>query len=205
VSIVYPRQIRATSTRKHRWHAALAAALAAALLAGATACGDRTGEALPRAQVFPVVPLLSLTGDKVLSHQALRGKAHVVNFWATWCEPCRKEMASLERLHQLADPATLLVVGISVDTDLNLAREFVLQRRLTFPSYGDSEQKLARDRLGVVAFPATFLVAADGTVRARITGARDWASPNMLRLLARALDTPSVEKYSANYRKKLPD
>jgi thiol-disulfide isomerase/thioredoxin len=170
------------------------AGLVLALLAGVIACGERAGAPQTVGYLFPAVPLANLTGKDVVSPDALRGKARVVNFWATWCEPCRKEMPSLQRLHQLADPAKLSVIGFSVDTDLNLAREFLLQHKLTFPNYSDAEQKLARDALMVQAFPVTFLVAADGTVRARITGARDWASPDTLRLLAQTLNTPVAEK-----------
>lgn len=191
--------------RKPRRCAGVVMALAVALLAVVMACGERTETSQSRGFPFPAVPLMSLTGKDVLTAQAPRGKARVVNLWATWCEPCRREMPSLQRLHQLADPATLAVIGISVDSDLNLAREFLLQYGLTFPNYGDSEQKLARDGLRVQAFPATFLVAADGTVRARITGARDWASPELLRMLAQTLDTPVIEKYSAISETKIPD
>jgi peroxiredoxin len=121
--------------------------------------------------------------------EALRGKALVINFWATWCEPCRKEMASLERLHRQADPAKLAVLGVSVDTDRYLAQEFLLQQRLTFANYSDAEQKLARAALGIQAFPATFVVAPDGSLRARITGVRDWGSADMLRILEQTLAT----------------
>lgn len=158
-------------------------------LAGIVACGERTGAGFVPGQPFPAVPLVSLTGNQVLPSEALRGKALVINFWATWCEPCRKEMPSLERLHRLADPAQLSVIGLSVDTDLNLAREFLHQHQLTFPNYTDGEQKLARGLLQIRAFPATFLVAADGSVKAKITGPRDWSSVETRRLLQQTLGT----------------
>lgn len=161
----------------------------AALLSpiGLIACGDRAAQRFQLGQAFPTTALVSLTGDGVLSPAAMRDKALVVNFWATWCEPCRKEMSSLERLHQLANPAKLRVIGLSVDTDLNLAREFLLQHKLTFANFADNEQKLARGLLGIQAFPATFLVGADGTVKAKVTGSRDWSSPDTLRLLNQIL------------------
>jgi thiol-disulfide isomerase/thioredoxin len=163
-------------------------ACAALLLAGLIACSERKPQSFQPRKVFPPVPLVSLTGGRSVLPEALRGRAVVINFWATWCEPCRKEMPSLERLHRQINPAKLLVIGVSVDSDLNLAREFLHQYALTFPNYTDSAQKLARDSLKIQAFPVTFLVAADGTVRARITGARDWASADALDLLERTLD-----------------
>jgi thiol-disulfide isomerase/thioredoxin len=166
-----------------------------ALLLGALiACGERDAPGSKPAAVFPAARLSSLTGGDALPPEAQRGTALVINFWATWCEPCRKEMPSLERLHQQADAAKLRVIGVSVDNDLNLAREFLLQQRLTFPHYTDSAQKLARDLLKIQAFPATFVVAADGSVKAQITGARDWSSAETLRLLEQALDTNLAAK-----------
>lgn len=170
------------------WRNRGAVACAALLLAGLIACSERKAQSFQPGQVFPPVPLVSLTGGASALPETLRGRALVINFWATWCEPCRKEMPSLERLHQQIDPAKLAVIGVSVDTDLNLAREFLHQYALTFPNYSDSTQKLARDSLKIQAFPVTFLVAADGTVRAQITGARDWASPDTLDLLERTLN-----------------
>lgn len=159
------------------------------LLLGLMACGEHAPKPFPLGQAFPEAPLASLAGDAAVLPQALRGKAVLINFWATWCEPCRKEMPSLEQLHRQIDPARLSVIGVSVDTDLNLAREFLLQHAITFANYTDGAQKLARDPLGIRAFPATFLVAADGTVKAVIIGARDWASAETLQLLERALFT----------------
>lgn len=164
----------------------MAAVLTVATLIALVACGEHAPKGIAVGYPFPVIALPGLTGKPALSAEARlfpSGKAAVINFWATWCEPCRREMPSLERLHRLADPAKLVVIGVTVDTDLNLAREFLLQYQLAFPNYSDSAQKLARDVLRVSAFPATFLVAADGTVRAQITGPRDWDNPEALRWL----------------------
>jgi len=177
----------ATWRRRSQLVLALIGAVVVALV-GIAACGERGAAGVAPGQPFPAVPLVSLTGNHSLAPEALRGKALVISFWATWCEPCRKEMPSLERLHRLADPAKLSVIGLSVDTDLNLAREFLHQHNLTFPHYTDAEQKLARDLLQIKAFPATFLVAADGSVKAQITGPRDWSSADTLRMLQQTLD-----------------
>ncbi len=152
-------------------------------------CGDRNATVPVGGMAFPVIPLANLTDGTALLPHALRGKVLVINFWATWCEPCRKEMPSLERLHRQTDPAKLAVLGISVDSDRNLAREFLLQHRLTFTNYSDGEQKLARGALNIQAFPVTFIVAPDGTLKARITGVRDWASADTLHMLEQTVAT----------------
>ncbi|HET9580251.1 MAG TPA: TlpA disulfide reductase family protein [Usitatibacter sp.] len=98
----------------------------------------------------------------------------VVNVWATWCEPCRREMQSLERLHRLA-PAGVRVVGISVDEDRNLAEEFLRQQHVTFANGVDSAAGLAHGPWHVTRFPTTLVVDARGVVRLREERARDWS------------------------------
>lgn len=140
-------------------------------------------------QAFPDAALVGLMDGRPASLASYRGRALIINFWATWCEPCRREMPSLERLSRIVDPQRVAVLGVTVDADTNLAREFVLKYRLTFPNFSDGQMKLWRDALGVPALPETFLVTPDGRLAARFVGARDWASPEMARSLNAALGT----------------
>lgn len=114
------------------------------------------------------------------------GQAMVVNFWATWCEPCRREMASLERLHRAA-PSGVRVVGVSVDADRFLAQEFARHLGLTFPNGRADADVVGRVPLGVRAYPTTFVVDAAGVVRWREEGPRDWSSAETAARLAAAL------------------
>jgi len=118
---------------------------------------------------------------------ALRGNALVINIWATWCAPCRKEMQGLERLSRRLAAHGVRVIGVTVDRDLNLAREFVHSDKLTFPNYADGELQAFQSSLGANALPETLLVSADGTIAARIVGARDWNGAEGYRLLEKAL------------------
>lgn len=174
---------------QHDLRAVACVLLALSVLA---ACGKEAATAAAAPRVFPALALPRLDGNAVPAPGALRGKVWVINFWATWCEPCRKEMPGLQRLHEAADASKLMVVGITVDTDPNLAREFLLQHQITFANYSDAGQTLARAALGIDAFPATYIVAADGTVMARLTGARDWTGAEMTRLVATALNRAVV-------------
>ena len=154
-----------------------------------TACADDSGSAQPGVGAqLPSVVLIGLTDEAPTSISALRGTALVINFWATWCEPCRDEMQSLERLSHRLSAHGVRVVGITVDQDLNLAREFVRNRELTFPIYTDGDQKAFQSWLRVRALPETVFVTADGAIAARIVGARDWNSAEGDRLLEQAFN-----------------
>ena len=104
------------------------------------------------------------------------GAALVVNIWASWCPPCVIEMPSLEKMSTLFNPRDLRVIGVSVDSDLNLVREFLLRSKLTFPMLLDRGNKLLR----IPIFPTTFLLKRDHTIAQIIVGERDWASQKMV-------------------------
>ena len=167
--------------RSPHWRAGLLVAVA--LLA---ACGGDPGNVQPGAGAqLPQVALTSLRAEAPTTTAALRGDALIINFWATWCGPCRREMPSLERLSRRLAPHRVRVIGVTVDQDLNLAREFVRAHGLTFPNYVDGHEKTLQSALRVRALPETLLVNADGAIAARIAGARDWDGAEGIRLLER--------------------
>jgi thiol-disulfide isomerase/thioredoxin len=139
------------------------------------ACGPRTPAAPQRGDALPSLQLVDLADGGQHATVDWKGAVLVINFWATWCEPCRKEMPSLEALQQRFAGARLRVIGITMDDDLNLAREFLLAQRITFPNYAEAPAARARDALSVRLLPETILVGADGRIAARVKGARDWA------------------------------
>ena len=152
--------------RRHAPCLGVAAMMCAMLAAG---CGAPDSISSPRAgNPLPNLQLDGLMDGRALSTASLRGKVLLINFWASWCEPCRKEMPSLEALSRRYGSERLAVFGVSVDADENLAREFVLQSEVTFPNFTER----ARDVLRVRALPETVIVSADGIVVARVTGAR---------------------------------
>ncbi len=99
----------------------------------------------------------------------------LVNYWATWCAPCRREMASLERLSRRLE-GRARVVGVCVDEDLNLAREWLRKERITFANLADPGMRASRAALALNGLPETLLVAADRRILARTKGAREWDS-----------------------------
>lgn len=141
----------------------------------AAACGrDATVARLAAGHALPDIELPDLDGRM---RRLGPGQPMLINFWATWCPPCRAEMASLERLHQALGPAGLAVYAISVDEDLNLVREFVLQQRLGFPVLHDRGRGVTEERLGIRVFPTTLLVRRGGAVAEVVLGERTWDAP----------------------------
>lgn len=133
---------------------------------------------------FPKLALTGLDGTQT-SIEAFRGKLLVLNVWATWCPPCRREMPSLEQLSKTVDGSRIVVAGISVDSDANAVQEFLSQSGVTFPNFRDAPGNIA-NALGVQVYPETLLIAPDGKVVHRIMGERDWNNPVMLQALEEA-------------------
>jgi peroxiredoxin len=102
-----------------------------------------------------------------LSLEAYRGKLVVLNFWATWCPPCLKEMPAFVRLQQKYGDQGLQFVGIALDTREEVAR-FVTEHRIDFPIVaGEEDVAIYMQRLGngIGALPFTVVVDRDGAVR----------------------------------------
>jgi thiol-disulfide isomerase/thioredoxin len=99
-----------------------------------------------------------------------RGKVVVLNIWATWCGPCRQEMASLQRLSDRLDPARFVVLGVAIDENPLLVREYLRAKGIRFSNHIDR----GGDRLDVAAVPETFVIGPDGAVRWSGLGERRW-------------------------------
>jgi thiol-disulfide isomerase/thioredoxin len=108
------------------------------------------------------------------------GKLLILNVWATWCGPCRHEMPSLDRLSQKLDSDHYSVVGLSVDSDDHVVREFLIERKVTFTNYMDPAMTVANQVFGIRAFPSTFVFAPDGRLLEVIEGWREWDNAQMI-------------------------
>jgi len=120
----------------------------------------------------PELSLTAMDGSGV-NWESLAGKVVLVDFWATWCAPCRKSMPRLQALHDRYVARGFTVLGISIDTGKNAAKvkRFATARKITYPIAIDSEKTSAWGRFGVKAVPAAFLVDAKGQIVAQWTGA----------------------------------
>jgi thiol-disulfide isomerase/thioredoxin len=136
--------------------------------------------------VLPDVVMAGLNGPhKPLS--SYRGRPLIINVWASWCSPCRKEAASLERLAWSEAGSRYTVIGISTDDDRNAALQWLRQSNATISHYIDSAPRWTLEHmLGASTIPITVLVDAKGRVVARIRGARNWDSAESIQLIERA-------------------
>jgi peroxiredoxin len=108
--------------------------------------------------------LKDLSG-KTWTFSALRGKVVLVNFWATWCPPCRKEMPDLEALYQQLAPRGLVILGIS-DEEASKVQPFISERKITFPVLLDPGRKV-NDAFIVEGIPKSFVYDRDGNLVAQ--------------------------------------
>ena len=153
-----------------------------------TACGNGDDDPLVVIdsgvyQEAPDFALPSLSGGNVaLSETA--GAVRVINFWATWCAPCREEMPSLERLHRrYRGSGRLVVLAVSVDDHAGVVQEYVEDYGFTFPVLLDRGRVVASN-YNVSVFPTSYVVDAGGRVVDRVIGAVDWAQDGLVVLPA---------------------
>ncbi len=120
-----------------------------------------------------------------------RGRPLIINVWASWCAPCRAEMASLERLAwgDLADRFTL--IGISTDDYIERAQTLLKRTNATLNHYIDRQLEL-ETMLGASHLPLTVLVDANGRVLQRVSGAREWDGPEARRIIEQAFPAPAA-------------
>jgi peroxiredoxin len=117
-----------------------------------------------------------------------RGSVVVINFWATWCGPCRVEMPGMEALYRSFRRKDFAILAISTDPQgVAVTRPFRNQLGLTFPILHDSDFRVGL-AYGARTLPMTFVVNRQGVIIHRIFGARDWASPEAKAMIRAALD-----------------
>ncbi len=114
-----------------------------------------------KTETVPDFDLPLLQTDGVLSSESLRGHPVVLNFWASWCAPCREEAPLLERTYQRFKDQGVRFVGVNLRDQEPNARRFVEDFGITFPVVRDEDQELARG-LDVYGLPQTFFIDADG-------------------------------------------
>jgi len=147
----------------------------------ALGCSKRQ-EVAAEGKPAPDFTLKDLSGNPV-TLSSLKGKVVLVNFWATWCPPCREEVPSLVRMNQALQGKPFQLLAISIDEGGKKAvQEFFQKSGQVLPAFLDSDGAVAK-RYGTTGVPETFVVDAKGIIVKKVVGAMDWSDPKVLNAL----------------------
>ena len=108
-----------------------------------------------------------------------RGKVVLVNFWATWCEPCREEMPSMQRLKEKLADRPFAVLAVNLDEPESRIRRFLSQVPVDFTILLDPGRKAARSWDARI-LPASFVIGPDGAIRYSLVGELDWSEDRVV-------------------------
>ena len=115
------------------------------------------------------------SSGQAVTAESLKGKKVVMNFWATWCAPCKEELPTLQVFSELQDPSKTVVLTINVKEPPSRALRFMQNNQITLPLIPDPQGEWAK-HFGVKVFPTTLLVAPSGQIQWRIVGEVDWSA-----------------------------
>jgi thiol-disulfide isomerase/thioredoxin len=122
--------------------------------------------------------------EKPLSLAAFKGRPVLLNVWATWCLPCRKEMPSLDRLQAKFDPAKFLVLTLSIDrAGIPAVKKFYADLGIKSLGVYLDQSSAALHQLGLIGIPGTLLINREGQEIGRKLGPAEWDSPEVIALL----------------------
>lgn len=124
----------------------------------------------------PDFTLKNVAGEPV-SLSDYRGQVVLLNFWATWCPPCKAEMPSMETLYRMLKDEGLVFLAVNAEPNgPEVVPAFLEKNPHSFPILLD-DKGVVQKLYGVYKFPETFIIRRDGTIDDRVIGAIDWAHP----------------------------
>ena len=157
---------------------------------------DMLMDPMPAANPAPDFNLMGMDG-KTHTLEDLKGKFVLVNFWATWCNPCKVEMPLLEKLHQTLKSEKFTVLGLHVGPGPENIEEFKKLMPISFPIYVDMDLEV---NWGVPGLPTTFLMDPEGKLIYRAVGKREFASDEMVNFLKSQIESYQfAQKYDGKF------
>lgn len=127
------------------------------------------------------------TGDSIKLRSAYRGHVTLINIWATWCVPCRKEMPSMQSLYDSLAPYGFKIAAVSIDQEgPDVVRDFASDLKLTFDILQDRSNGI-QQAYQTTGVPESFLLDTSGVIMKRVIGDHDWSSPANRALVRRLL------------------
>lgn len=157
---------------------------------------DMLMDPMPAANPAPDFNLMGMDGE-TYTLEDLKGKFVLVNFWATWCNPCKVEMPLLEKLHQTLKSEKFTVLGLHVGPGPENIEEFKKLMPISFPIYVDMDLEV---NWGVPGLPTTFLMNPEGKLIYRAVGKREFASDEMVNFLKSQIESYQfAKKYDGKF------
>ena len=124
--------------------------------------------------------LTDINGKQV-SLKDFQGKVIMLNFWATWCPPCRKEMPSMEVLYNKLKGRNFEMLAVNVQEDAKTVKDFINKNKYTFPVLIDTKAEAAA-RYQARSIPTTYIIDTNGKLAGGFIGAKEWDADNVIRI-----------------------
>ena len=156
---------------------------------GGLTAGEELKECPQEGCLAPGFTVPDLTG-KATSLDHFKGKVVLLNIWATWCGPCKREIPSLDRLYQMRKDRGFEIVAVSVDrAATSKVASFVAQYQMSFPVLHDTRGEVG-DKYWARAIPSSFLLDKRGVISWKVAGSIDWDDPQVLKRVDQLLAQP---------------
>lgn len=120
--------------------------------------------------------------DRTVALSQFRGQVVILNFWATWCPPCQRELPSLMSMQDVARAKGVVVLGVSIDVDDSAYHRFLKQRNVNFLTVRDPDQKVS-GIYGTHVWPESYIIDRQGVLRRKVVGPINWDAPDVLEFL----------------------
>lgn len=154
-------------------------------LAGMGLCLGEKQPAAPKKDLDFTLPDLS---GKPIKLSDYRGKVVMLNFWATWCPPCRSEMPTMQKLHEKMAQKPFAIVAVNLERGAgDEVRRFVAKNGYTFKVLLDDQGEIS-SRYSIYSIPTTFIIDKKGKVVDKLIGARDWLSDDNVKTWSKLIE-----------------
>jgi peroxiredoxin len=131
-------------------------------------------------QKAPDFILKDLAGNNI-SLSSFKGRVVLLNFWASWCPPCRAEMPTMNKLNEMLKNRGFVVLAVSTDRSINDVKDYLSKNPVNYTVLIDHNLNVSRNLYKVFMMPTTFLIDRKGIIVKKYFGEQDWSRPDMIK------------------------